>query len=162
VRRRLAGIERALERTRVAAVIAATTPLGMFLVGVMALGVPDGDVTIISPAGNAAGWGGKQWLYFAPSSYEAALAGVTQAIRANSCGQVIVGGFSNGGTKRSPYDKHQCYLGARNWRPVVEATSVPRRAAHRPGAVPRRWLPGNVATWRGFDDCSEPRATTLR
>jgi hypothetical protein len=217
MRRRPAGIERALERTRVAAaLIAATTLLGMFLVGVMALGVPNGDiltdgahdvdaarvatsppvrgstgaptttgssttivrpttaaptivsttrpapvptarpattppptappptpattataaptvapaaeptarpapssarclvrlhgkggngsavakagdVTVISPAGNAAGWGGKQWLYFAPSSYEAALAGVTQAIGANSCGQVIVGGFSNGG-----------------------------------------------------------------
>jgi hypothetical protein len=210
MRRRPAGIERALERTRVAAVIATTTLLGMFVVGVMALGVPDGDiltdgahdvdaarvatsppvrgstgaptttgssttivrpttaaptiasttppapvptarpgttppptappptpaptvapaaeptvrpapsgarclvrlhgkggngsavakagdVTVISPTGNAAGWGGKQWLYFAPSSYEAALAGVTQAIGANSCGQVIVGGFSNGG-----------------------------------------------------------------
>jgi hypothetical protein len=55
-----------------------------------------GDVTVISPAGNAAGWGGKQWLYFAPSSYEAALAGVTQAIDASGCGQVIVDGFSNG------------------------------------------------------------------
>jgi hypothetical protein len=56
-----------------------------------------GDVHVLSPAGNAAGWGGKQWLYFAPASYEAALAGVRAVVDASGCGQVIVNGFSNGG-----------------------------------------------------------------
>jgi hypothetical protein len=56
----------------------------------------NGDVTVISPNGNADGWGGRQWLYFAPSSYDVALAGVAQAVDANGCGQVIVNGFSNG------------------------------------------------------------------
>ena len=56
-----------------------------------------GDVVVISPSGNAPGWGGRQWLYFAPGSYGAALSGVAQAVVANGCGQVIVNGFSNGG-----------------------------------------------------------------
>ena len=55
--------------------------------------VEDG-VTIISPDGNADGWGGRQWLYFPDSEYTAALTVVEDAIA--GCGQVIINGFSNG------------------------------------------------------------------
>jgi hypothetical protein len=56
-----------------------------------------GDVTVIEPTGNAPGWGGRQWLYFAPASYASAASGVIAAVDAAGCGQVIVNGFSNGG-----------------------------------------------------------------
>jgi hypothetical protein len=56
-----------------------------------------GDVTVLSPPGNASGWGGRQWLYFAPGSYEAAFGSIAHAVDASGCGQVIVDGFSNGG-----------------------------------------------------------------
>jgi hypothetical protein len=56
-----------------------------------------GDVTIVQPNGNASGWGGRQWLYFAPSSYASAVGPIIAAVDAAGCGQVIVNGFSNGG-----------------------------------------------------------------
>jgi hypothetical protein len=56
----------------------------------------DNGVTVVSPSGNASGWGGRQWLYFAPSSYDAARAVVAQAVDDAGCGQVIIDGFSNG------------------------------------------------------------------
>ena len=55
--------------------------------------VTDG-VTIVSPAGNAEGWGGRQWLYFPEPEYTAARDVVTKAV--TGCEQVIVDGFSNG------------------------------------------------------------------
>jgi hypothetical protein len=55
----------------------------------------DGTKTLY-PAGNASGWGGRQWLYFPDSSYQAARAVVSAAIEAAACGRVIVYGFSNG------------------------------------------------------------------
>jgi hypothetical protein len=53
-----------------------------------------GGVTIMSPAGNAEGWGGRQWLYFPDEEYTAARKVISGAIA--GCGQVIVDGFSNG------------------------------------------------------------------
>ncbi|MGZ4724374.1 MAG: hypothetical protein ACXV8L_09210 [Ilumatobacteraceae bacterium] len=53
-----------------------------------------GDITVISPTGNADGWGAKQWLYFPDKEYAAALAIVRQAVV--GCDQVIIDGFSNG------------------------------------------------------------------
>ena len=52
--------------------------------------------TMVSPTGNAAGWGGRQWLYFPESGYEAARAVVRAAIDGDVCTRVIVKGFSNG------------------------------------------------------------------
>lgn len=51
----------------------------------------------VEPGGNAAGWGGRQWLYFPESGYAAARAIVQQAIDENGCGPVVLYGFSNGG-----------------------------------------------------------------
>jgi hypothetical protein len=53
-----------------------------------------GEITVISPTGNADGWGAKQWLYFPDEEYAAALAIVRQAVV--GCDQVIIHGFSNG------------------------------------------------------------------
>jgi hypothetical protein len=55
-----------------------------------------GDVTVIAPTGNADGWGAKQWLYFPADRYEAARAVV--ATSATGCEQIILHGFSNGGS----------------------------------------------------------------
>jgi len=57
--------------------------------------VKDG-VSVVSPDGNAAGWGGRQWLYFPDDEYTAALKVVEDAIA--GCRQVIINGFSNGGS----------------------------------------------------------------
>jgi pimeloyl-ACP methyl ester carboxylesterase len=54
----------------------------------------DGGTTVISPTGNADGWGGRQWLYFPDDRYEEARAIVESSIE--GCEQVIIGGFSNG------------------------------------------------------------------
>jgi hypothetical protein len=56
--------------------------------------VVDDDVTIISPSGNAEGWGGRQWLYFPEAEFEAARATVADAVE--GCQRIIVNGFSNG------------------------------------------------------------------
>ena len=58
--------------------------------------VVEHGVTIISPTGNAEGWGGRQWLYFPEGDYEAARAIVADAVA--NCEQVILDGFSNGGS----------------------------------------------------------------
>ncbi len=55
--------------------------------------VEDG-VSVISPDGNADGWGARQWLYFPDDEYTAARNVVEDAI--TGCGQVIINGFSNG------------------------------------------------------------------
>jgi len=55
-----------------------------------------GGATVIAPSGNAAGWGGREWLYFPESSYVQARAIVANAIDTNGCGRVIIDGFSNG------------------------------------------------------------------
>lgn len=61
---------------------------------------PSGDVTVISPNGNAPGWGGLQWLYFPESGYAEIVSGnnpgLVNLVNTNQCGQVIVYGFSNG------------------------------------------------------------------
>src|SRR4029077_1488760 len=56
--------------------------------------VVENGVSIISPDGNAEGWGGRQWLYFPDREYAAALKVVEDAVA--GCGQVIINGFSNG------------------------------------------------------------------
>ena len=56
-----------------------------------------GGVTYLSPTGNAAGWGGRQWLYFPDSEYRGAVAIVASAIDGEGCTRVTVDGFSNGG-----------------------------------------------------------------
>ena len=48
------------------------------------------------PSGNAAGWGGLQWLYFPESEYQAARNIVANDVAAGGCARVIVYGFSNG------------------------------------------------------------------
>jgi pimeloyl-ACP methyl ester carboxylesterase len=56
--------------------------------------VADG-VTIVAPEGNGEGWGGRQWTYFPDDQFAAARAVVADAVE--SCDQIIVNGFSNGG-----------------------------------------------------------------
>jgi hypothetical protein len=48
------------------------------------------------PGGNASGWGGRQWLYYPESGYQAARSIVANDIAAGGCGRVVVYGFSNG------------------------------------------------------------------
>ncbi|MFT3851517.1 MAG: hypothetical protein QM733_02045 [Ilumatobacteraceae bacterium] len=48
------------------------------------------------PPGNAAGWGGRQWLYFPDDRYAEAVAIVRSAIDATGCTDVVIHGFSNG------------------------------------------------------------------
>lgn len=55
-----------------------------------------GGVTTVRPTGNAAGWNGRQWLYFPDSGYTAARQVVADAIAGANCGRVVVNGFSNG------------------------------------------------------------------
>jgi hypothetical protein len=55
------------------------------------------DVHYLSPAGNAPGWGARQWLYTTDTTYRQARDLVAGAIAREGCGQVIVDGFSNGG-----------------------------------------------------------------
>lgn len=56
----------------------------------------ENDVTKHFPAGNASAesWGGRQWIYFPDDKYDEAKQIVTSAVE--GCGQVIIGGFSNG------------------------------------------------------------------
>jgi hypothetical protein len=54
-------------------------------------------VATVAPRGNADGWGGRQWIYFPDSRYDAARSVVRAAIDAQGCAQVVVHGFSNGG-----------------------------------------------------------------
>lgn len=56
--------------------------------------VADGRA-ILSPTGNAAGWNGRQWVYFPDERYREALAIVQAAVA--GCEQIILNGFSNGG-----------------------------------------------------------------
>lgn len=50
----------------------------------------------VNPAGNAAGWGGRQWMYFPDSDYAAARRLVADAITREACNRVVLNGFSNG------------------------------------------------------------------
>lgn len=55
----------------------------------------DGYVEL-APTGNASGWGGRQWLYFPESGYQAGRAAVANAIDGAGCRRVVIDGFSNG------------------------------------------------------------------
>jgi len=48
------------------------------------------------PGGNAAGWGGRQWLYYPEGNYQSARNIVAQDVAAGGCGRVVIDGFSNG------------------------------------------------------------------
>ena len=54
------------------------------------------DVVDLYPAGNAEGWGGRQWLYFPDEHYDEALAIVVNAVDDAGCTSAAIGGFSNG------------------------------------------------------------------
>jgi hypothetical protein len=58
--------------------------------------IVDGDVTIVAPTGNSDGWGARQWLYFPDDEYVAARRIIADSVA--GCEQVIVNGFSNGGS----------------------------------------------------------------
>jgi hypothetical protein len=51
----------------------------------------------VSPGGNAAADGGRQWMYYPESGYAQARGIVQAAIDAAGCGPVVLYGFSNGG-----------------------------------------------------------------
>ena len=69
--------------------------------GKSGLGQPtyqSGDVTVISPNGNHnSSWGNLEWLYFPEGGYQEVRTIISNAINAQTCGQVVVNGFSNGG-----------------------------------------------------------------
>ncbi len=50
----------------------------------------------VCPAGNAEGWGGRQWLYFPEPRYREMRDALRAAIAKSRCDRVIVHGFSNG------------------------------------------------------------------
>ncbi len=54
-------------------------------------------ISYISPTGNEAGWGGRQWLYFPDERYDEAREIVRTAIDDVGCERVVIHGFSNGG-----------------------------------------------------------------
>jgi hypothetical protein len=55
-----------------------------------------GGVLEVRPAGNASGWGGREWRYFPASGYASAKASVTSAVDEAGCGSIVIDGFSNG------------------------------------------------------------------
>lgn len=57
--------------------------------------VVDG-VALLRPGGNAAGWGGRQWLYFPAERFGEARDIVEAAVDAAGCRTIVVHGFSNG------------------------------------------------------------------
>jgi hypothetical protein len=77
-----------------------------------------GDVTVLAPTGNSDGWGGKQWLYFPATEYEAARAIVAGAVE--GCGEIIIGGFSNGASFAAALYCHGETFGGRLHRVVVD------------------------------------------
>ena len=56
-----------------------------------------GDVTELSPAGNAEGWGARQWVYDTDEQYAQARTIVADALDGAECTRAVVNGFSNGG-----------------------------------------------------------------
>ena len=64
--------------------------------GAPAASTTENGVAVISPSGNAAGWGGRQWLYFPEDDYQAARSVVADALAAPTCARVVIDGFSNG------------------------------------------------------------------
>ena len=56
-----------------------------------------GDLMELSPAGNAEGWGARQWVYDADEQYAQAKAIVADALDDAECSRAVVNGFSNGG-----------------------------------------------------------------
>lgn len=50
----------------------------------------------IYPAGNAPGWGGRQWLYWPEENYRSARTVIDDALSVEGCGRAIIYGFSNG------------------------------------------------------------------
>lgn len=51
----------------------------------------------VAPAGNAEGWGGKQWLYFPDARYAELRSIVASALDRAGCSRALLHGFSNGG-----------------------------------------------------------------
>lgn len=58
----------------------------------------DGDITELSPTGNADGWGARQWVYGSDDQYAEARAIVAQTLDGAGCSSAVVNGFSNGGS----------------------------------------------------------------
>jgi pimeloyl-ACP methyl ester carboxylesterase len=58
----------------------------------------DGDITELSPSGNAEGWGARQWVYDSEQRYAQARAIVADALDGAACTRAVVNGFSNGGS----------------------------------------------------------------
>ncbi len=80
--------------------------------------VVDNGISIISPDGNAEGWGARQWLYFPDSEYTVARKVVEDAVK--GCGQVIIDGFSNGAAFAAKLYCRGETLGGRLVRVVVD------------------------------------------
>jgi hypothetical protein len=58
----------------------------------------DGDITELSPTGNADGWGARQWVYGSDDQYAQARAIVADSLDGAECSSAVVNGFSNGGS----------------------------------------------------------------
>jgi hypothetical protein len=72
----------------------------------------------VSPSGNAAGWGGRQWLYFPEDRFADARQIVADAVE--RCRAVIVDGFSNGAAFAAKLYCRGEDLGGRLVRVVVD------------------------------------------
>jgi pimeloyl-ACP methyl ester carboxylesterase len=124
-----------------------------------------GGVAYLAPSGNAAGWGGRQWLYFPESAYQQARAEVAAAIDDRGCGEVIVNGFSNGGAFAARlYCEGETFGG--RLVGVIADDPVPDHGAdgcHRPRGVRMTlyWTGALAATAQPGWNCAEQDWTCL-
>lgn len=80
----------------------------------------EGGVTVLSPAGNAPGWGGRQWRYDDPATLAQARATVRGAVDDAGCDRVVVHGFSNGAAFAASLFCHGEDLDGRLARVIVD------------------------------------------
>ena len=84
-------------------------------------GAPDeivAETTIVSPSGNDEAGDGRQWLYFPEDRYAEAVDVITAATE--GCEQVIIDGFSNGGSFAAKLYCRGETLGGRLVRVVID------------------------------------------
>jgi hypothetical protein len=113
------------------------------------------SVADLNPSGNAAGWGGRQWLYFPQEEYDAARAIVTAAVDTTGCKRVVIDGFSNGASFAASLLCHNETLDGRLLGVVIDdpVTDASTEKCARSASV-------NVALyWTGALDTQAPPGT---
>ena len=117
-----------------------------------------GDIEYLHPAGNAAGWGGREWRYFPDDRYEQLRASLERTLDAAGCGRAVVQGFSNGGAAAG-----KLYCRGEDFRgrvigyllddPVPDGGAVSCHA--RNGVQVKLYWTGSIAFAADGWDCSE-------